>query len=204
MATGSARASWSATSPDRDRHPTTPAQNQTKGVRCWFAPHDMKIGAKILGTRLASAALPVCVGLRCAKGEPWLTVVSATPETKSEKILRHHVNAICPVRSTTAAHSLDRVREGRVGRSARASRIPLFSRLAKGRASIGSPHDRVALMKSRRSSSAGGFSSTLVTPSSAARATMAGEGELVIRRIGMPDPFARSRLASSMPDISGM
>ena len=50
-------------------------------------------------------------------------------------------------------------------------------------------------MKSSRSSSESGFSSTLSMPSSTARAAIAGDGEPVIRRIGMSEPSARNRSA---------
>ena len=61
-----------------------------------------------------------------------------------------------------------------------------------------------ALTKVSRSDSAGGFASTRTMPSSAARATMAGDGAAVTSRIGSPMPSARSWAASSNPVISGM
>jgi hypothetical protein len=60
------------------------------------------------------------------------------------------------------------------------------------------------LRKSSRSSSLVGFSSTLSMPTSATRASMSGEDDAVISRIGRSAPLVRNLSASSRPDMYGI
>lgn len=75
---------------------------------------------------------------------------------------------------------------------------------AVGNAGAGPVQPRMEATKPSNSSSAGGFSTVRTTPSAAACAAMAGEGEPVISRIGSASPAARSRATSSRPVTSGM